>query len=69
MIGLAISCRPLNTSLHIQSLQFTSAPCSNTPRKQSNKLKHTILRSTPGTSYFEANQVRHFIKNAEDSIF
>ena len=34
MIGLAISYRPFNISLRIQGLQFSSAPWSNTPRKQ-----------------------------------
>ena len=34
MIGLAISCFPLNKSLCIQNLQFATAPWSNIPRKQ-----------------------------------
>ena len=47
MIGLALSSRPLSTSLRIQSLQFTSAPCSNTPRNQFNNFKHAKHVSTP----------------------
>ena len=43
MIGLAISCRPLNTSLHIQ-------------RKQVNNFKHVILGNTPSTPYYEARE-------------
>ena len=43
MIGLAISSGPLNTSLFVQSVQFTSVPCSNILRKQYNNfLKHAM---------------------------
>ena len=53
MIGLAISCRPMNTLLRILSLQFTSAPWPNTPRKQFNNFKDTISWSTSSTPFYE----------------
>ena len=45
MINLAISWLPLNTSLRIQDLQFTSAlwPHTHTVRKKFRNFKHTIL--------------------------
>ena len=46
MIGLAISCLALKTSLGIQNLQFTSASWSHTPRKKFNNFQHAILGST-----------------------
>ena len=61
MIDLTISCCPLNTSLHIQSLKFTSAPWLNIPTKQLHNFKHTILWNTP---FYEADQARHFLRRA-----
>ena len=66
MIDLTISCCPLNTSLHIQSLKFTSAPWSNIPTKQLHNFKHTILWNTPSMPFYE---VRHFMKQAKHAIF
>ena len=77
MIDSAISCDPLNTSLYIQSLQFTNALCSNIPRKQINNFKHAILWNTPSTliyearqarQFYEALQARHFMKHAKFRI-
>ena len=56
MIGLVISCHRLNTSLHNQSAQSASAPCSNTPK---NNL--TILR----TQFFETRHACYFMKQAK----
>ena len=69
MIGLAISCLPLNTLHCIQNLQFTSAPWSNTPRKQFNKFKHTISWSMPSILFFEACWTCHFMKHAKHDIY
>ena len=55
MIGLAISCRPLNTSHHIQ-------------RKQVNNFKHVILGNTPSTPYYESLQAHQFMKHAKYAI-
>ena len=71
MIGLTISCSPLNKSLHIQSQQFTSASWSNTPRKQFNSFKHAIFWNMPSKPLYEARQARqffearHFMKHAK----
>ena len=56
MVGLAISSRPLNTPLRIQSVQFASDPCSNTPRKQFNNLS---------MGFFEARHARKYTKFIE----
>ena len=65
MTDLAISYRPLNTSLHIQNLQFTNAPWSNTPRKQFNKFTRPTLWNTPSTPLFEAREALHFMKHVK----
>ena len=49
IIGLGISCCLFNMSLCIQSLRFTSAQWSNTPRKKF-------------TPIYEARRARHFMK-------
>ena len=59
MIGLAISYRPFNISLRIQGLQFSSAPWSNTPRK------NFAVFSTP---FYEACERSHFMKYAKQVI-
>ena len=60
---LPISYRPLNTSLRIQSLQFTSAPWSTTPRKQFNDFKQATLWHTTSRPFFEGH---YFMKHAKD---
>ena len=70
MIDLTISCCPLNASLHILILQFTTAPWSNILKKEFNEIrhlmkyakhaKHAILWGTPSTTLYEARQARQF---------
>ena len=68
MIGLAISCLPLNTSFRIQNLQLTSAACSHTPKKHFYNFKHVILWNTLSAPFFEARQAHHIVKHAKPAI-
>ena len=53
-----MSCLPLNTSLPIQNLQFTSTPWLHTPKNQ---------LTTLGTPVYEARQTRHFYEARQAS--
>ena len=68
MIGLTISYHPLNASFLIQSLQFTSVPWSNTPRKQFNNFKHAIFWNTPSTPFYKARQACYLMKHVKHAI-
>ena len=65
MIGLAISCLPLNTSRCIQNLHFICVWWLSTPRNQFNNFKHPISWSTLSTPYFKTRQARHFMKHTK----
>ena len=60
MKGFPIPCHPSNPLLCIQDLKFTSAPWSNTPKKQFNNFKCAI---------FKVRQARHLLKHVKQAIF
>ena len=60
MIGLAISSLPLNKSLCIHNLQFTSAP---------GHIHQERNFTTLSTLFYQARQARHFLKHTKETIF
>ena len=60
MIGLAISSLPLNKSLCIHNLQFTSAP---------GHIHQERNFTTLSTPFYQARQARHFLKHTKETIF
>ena len=64
MIDLTISFCPLNTSLHILSLQFIQVH-----RGQTYQESNLTILSTPFYETRQARQARHFMKHAKHANF